>query len=93
MMKPFEEFRFQGREVPEQMRSGITLYVEKQIEPGSCLLAILENDLREAVARADDDVMWALPVIVAYLYNEIPGGAWGSKAKVAAWLDMREVEA
>ena len=93
MMKDFDEFRFQGRAVPEQMRSGITLYVEKNIEPGSCLMAILENDLRGAVAQADDDVMWSLPVIVAYLYNEIPGGAWGSKQRVAAWLDAREVEA
>ena len=83
------KYEFNGRKIPEQLHAGLENFLEHHVDVGHCLTAILENDLREAVARADDDVMWALPVVVAYLYNEAPGQAWGCKESVRNWLEMR----
>jgi len=52
---------------------------------GGFLSAVLSNNLSEAVGRADLENLWAIPAIVAYLYNEVPGACWGSPAKVKAW--------
>lgn len=55
---------------------------------GHFLMAVLRNDLREALARADGENYPVLIQIVSYCHNEIPGICWGSKAEVTAWLEM-----
>ena len=55
---------------------------------GHFLMAVLSNDLRVAVARADPDNRKRLAQIVCYCHNEIPSCCWGSKEKVEAWLAM-----
>jgi hypothetical protein len=52
---------------------------------GDFVTAVLENDLHNAVGRADHKSLAALPSIVAWVYNEMPATSWGSPAKVAAW--------
>lgn len=54
--------------------------------PGSFLTAVLENDLAEAVGRADFQNIEVLPAIVAFVYRNLPSPCWGSKEKVEAWL-------
>jgi hypothetical protein len=61
-------------------------YLLHGYEPGSCTRAILENDLAAAVANADASSQRILVDIVKYIYNHLPGEAWGSKAKVDAWM-------
>ena len=68
------------------MQGAILRYIEQRIPPGGCLRAILANDLREAVGRADPDTEAALGHIVTWLYNYAPGSCWGSSEKVDAWL-------
>ena len=41
--------------IPEGMRDGLLLYLEHGFFPGSFLMAVLSNDLKEAVARGDED--------------------------------------
>ncbi len=60
-------------------------YVAQGWKPGSFVQAVLENDLREAIGRADSGNLDTLPAIVAYCYNQIPSVCWGSPAKVEAW--------
>lgn len=72
--------------LPEHMRDAMKMYLEHRIEPGSFLLAVLTNDLKGAVGRADHINLKHLTNIVSYCYNEIPSQAWGSPAKVEAWL-------
>ena len=86
------EFEFWGKKIPERLHHGLIHYLAQHIPVGDFLTAILENDLREACGRADDENLWLIPVIVAYLYNEAPAPAWGSKEKVNAWLVPRVVE-
>lgn len=66
-------------------------YINHGIPCGSFLTACLENNLREAVGRADMQNLANLKNIVGYLYNEIPTTAWGSQEKVKAWLKQFEV--
>lgn len=65
-------------------------YEDDHIPTGSFLRAVLENDLMEAVARADDDNKISLVAICRYVYNEMPVRCWGSRAKVRAWLEKKD---
>jgi hypothetical protein len=76
--------------LPEHMRDAMKLYLEDRISPGSFLRAVLENNLSEAVSRADHINLGYLSNIVSFCYNDIPSAAWGSPEKVEAWLKKNE---
>ncbi len=60
--------------------------MEHRVPTGDFLRAVLSNDLREAIGRADDGNLDALIHIVAYCYNDIPGHCWGTPEAVEGWL-------
>lgn len=74
---------------PLHVKEGLSLYLGAGIRPGSYLTAVLENDLREAVKRADDDSERATFAIVRWLYNHAPSEAWGSVDAVKTWMEQR----
>lgn len=74
--------------IRDDILGAINRYVLEHERKGHFLMAVFENDLREALARADEDNGRAIQQIVCYCHNEIPGDCWGSKEKVAAWLEM-----
>lgn len=74
-----------GRTIPEHLVRGLDAHVNEGRQTGSFLQAVLCNDLREAVNRADDEALNALPAIVGWLYWEAPSQCWGSPEKVAHW--------
>lgn len=76
---------------PPHIIDGIRRFVDDRIPPGGFLTAVLENDLKEAFSRADNESIAGMFEIVAYCYNEIPGVCWGSPEKVLAWLTDTEV--
>jgi hypothetical protein len=53
-------------------------------------MAVLENNLIEAVGRADMINGASIAAIVGYCYNELPRDCWQSPAAVKAWLDDAE---
>ena len=65
----------------------INHYVDYGIAPGGFMTACIENDLKNAVARADDESLPAIPAIVRYLYNECPSGCWGFAGAVKQWQE------
>ncbi len=71
--------------VPIHMHSAIRNYVVSHLKPGEFLTAVLSNDLREAVAHADEHNMRALHDWVYLLHNHVPGQCWGSKDAVMDW--------
>ena len=79
-------------EVSPDIVGGVVRYVEHGIPPGDFLTAVLANDLQEAVGRADVHNLRALPNIVALVYNDLPGGAWGGRQSVKDWLGLNAVE-
>ena len=72
---------------------GLKRYVEHHIPTGDFLKAVLENDLTEAVARADDENQRVIPIYVSWLYNEAPSKCWGSPEAVRAWLAHAAIRA
>lgn len=80
-MNPSEPF------LPEHMRDGMKLYLENGIEPGSFLSVVLNNNLKEAVGRADHINLQYLTNIVSYCYNCVPSAAWGRPNSVESWIE------
>ena len=71
----------------ETSKAGLKRYVELRIKPGSFLCAMLQNDLTEAVGRADSFHRARLADIATWLYNNIPSDSWGSPESFAKWLN------
>lgn len=82
-------YEFNGFYIPERMMGGLQRYIDHGIAPGSFLCAVLENNLKDAVGRADAENLANLPAYVGYLYNEAPMACWGSPQKISAWLDEK----
>lgn len=81
-----EETQWGG--VPERMRPGIIRYVEQGVIPGEFLTAVITNDLKNAVLRADDENVNLLLEYVKFFYNWVPAACWGSQANMAGWIDL-----
>ena len=77
--------------IPANIKEAIDAYVASGRPPGDFTGAVLDNNLCEAVARADGSSLANLIHIVAYCWWEIPGNCWGSPAKVEAWLTKHRV--
>ena len=84
-------YQFRDWTIPTHMMVGLERYVEEHCPVGHFLTAVLENNLKEAVNRADDYNLNNLPVYVHYLYNEVDARCWGSPEKVKKWLEERDV--
>ena len=82
-------YQFGEFHISPRMMSGIQRYIEQGIPPGSFLCAIIDNNLKEAVGRADNENLRNLPAFVAYFYNEAPGPCWGSFEKRQAWMEKK----
>ena len=72
--------------LPEHMQDGMRLYIERGVEPGSFITAVLCNDLMGALGKADDINRHRLFDYGLFLYNEVPSSCFGSREKVAAWV-------
>ena len=78
--------------IPQNAIESLNLYVDKHIQPGGFLTAVLENDLTAAVATADLHNIAIIPTYVSYIYNNLPKNCWGSKEKVKEWLNNKEAK-
>ncbi len=74
---------------PDRMRGPIVRYLVAGRRPGDFLQAVIRNDLREAVCRADDENQTLLLAWVHLLYMHAPTGSWGSPAALEEWIERR----
>lgn len=78
------------------IKAAIDAYAKDGCPTGDFLYAVLSNNLREAIGRADEDNQRDLQEIVRYCWWEIPGNCWGSEKIVNEWLgkhaERREAE-
>lgn len=79
--------------IPPRILAGLNRYWNEHVATGHFLRGALENDLREAVLRADANSLAALRDIVLFIYNELPSECHGSKEKVAAWIKIGDERA
>jgi hypothetical protein len=77
-------------QLPLATREGLAGYIEERHRAGHFLTAVLSNDLREAVNRADHDNLAALGSIVQWLLWHAPASCWGSPQQVRDWLAREE---
>ncbi|OFZ82696.1 MAG: hypothetical protein A2603_02680 [Bdellovibrionales bacterium RIFOXYD1_FULL_55_31] len=76
--------------VPEHLQNGLRGYFVHGHIPGDFLTSVLENDLLEAVTRADEDSFSGLRGLVIFLWNYTPSSAWGSRENVGQWVEERK---
>ncbi len=74
-------------DIPGHLLGGISRYIIDGVPPGSFVRAVFENDLFEAIARADAESRYGLFSLVKWIHNHTPSACHGSPAKVAAWID------
>lgn len=74
--------------VPDGLIVGLVRYVTHGYRPGHFLRAVLENNLMDAMARADFDSRLALHGICVFIYNDLPAKAHGSPARVDQWIAL-----
>lgn len=78
--------------VPSHTQDAIIEYLNREypVSRSSFLYAVLTNDLKTSVMRADRLNRNRLVQIVASLYEYAPRWAWGSEADVKAFLENGE---
>ena len=81
--------RLAMRQIPAGMHDGIIRYLVDGVPPGSFLLAVLSNDLTEAVNRCDAMNERYLADYVRFLYHHAPAIAWGTPERVWTWIESR----
>lgn len=72
--------------VPPHTRSSLVNYIERGYPPGGFITAVLSNDLKGAVLKADHFNKQSLSSIVAWCWNHMPAVCWGSQDQVSEWL-------
>tara|TARA_R100001530_G_C4210905_1_gene127396 strand:- start:27 stop:269 length:243 start_codon:yes stop_codon:yes gene_type:complete len=70
------------------MKDAVRRYIEKGIKPGHFLSAVIQNDLKESVGRADEENAKRLAEWVRFFYNEVPAHAWGSMENMREWINV-----
>jgi hypothetical protein len=74
--------------IPPAVLQALKYHIERKLPYhvlGGFVQAVLANDLREAVGRADSTSLLALLPIVRFLWNEAPADCWGSLEKAKGW--------
>lgn len=89
--KLFFELYFTGEyaDIPEHMQAAMRRYVLEGVEPGDFLTAVITNNLRDAVNRADAVNLPLLRTYVRWFYNVAPGNCHGSPADMHEWMEKR----
>jgi hypothetical protein len=73
--------------IPSSIKSAIDAHAELGHRCGDFVQAVLENNFREAVVRADRESYKALREIAQYVYCSLPSDSHGSQEKVKYWRD------
>ncbi len=75
--------------IPPLVWEALDKYIRFHQPTGGFLRALLTNDLRETVFRADDNSFAALKPIILVLYNYAQGGCYGSQERYQAWVECQ----
>lgn len=80
-----EKFEYTNGLLPPHLIEGVERWIEHGITPGSFLRAVIRNDLSQAVLRADEISLEALPNIIRWFLNYAPEGSYGSDKVFSQW--------
>lgn len=85
MMAEHNRLNFE-MEIRPDIKSALDRYARTGMPLGNFLTAVVENNLMEALGRADSYNRATIHQICSYVYNEMPHTCHGSPERVAAWL-------
>ncbi len=85
-------YKYRKFYIPETMMEEIQRYIKDGVPPSSFLSQIVQNNLMEACARADEVNFNNIQAYAAFFYNESPSQCWGSKEIMDDWIVAREKE-
>ena len=89
MVKPYY---LKGFVINERLVESITAYIDYGRPVGDFLKAVICNDLRLAVARADETNLQNLPAFAGFFFNKAPATCWGSAERYSDWLSHKGYE-
>lgn len=78
--------------VLSNLQGGIIRYINHGIDPGHFMSAVISNDLKESLNRADENSRKNLFDIVSWFYNYAPHDCWGSKERFNTWRGIYNEE-
>lgn len=70
----------------DKIKRSIDAYASDGVPLGDFLTAVMEHDLFEAFARADEENARDLREIVRYVHWSVPSTCHGSRERVRAWI-------
>ena len=73
------------KRIPANTIETLAAWITDARPVGSFCEAVIRNNLREAVSRADPHNRQALPEIVTWMCNYAPLGSWGSAEVLETW--------
>jgi hypothetical protein len=76
--------------IPPATQNNLVYYIIDRRHPGQFLEAVLSNNLKESVARADEYNQAALAEIIKFMYNHAPMNCYGSPEHFRAWLEGKQ---
>lgn len=90
----YDRLAFTGRvignqPIPHTLHEGLVEYVLVGRPVGHFLTAMLEGDLYQACARADERSRHAMYSIVFWLVNYTPNSCFGSPERVREWIERK----
>jgi len=75
--------------IPSHMMAAMKQYVSHGMVSSDFLKAVIDNDLKQAVATADDLNVSIIHLYVRWFYNRAPALCWGSPLNRTAWESMK----
>jgi hypothetical protein len=78
-----------AEKIPEIALQTLLDYVEFGLDPGDFMEAFLSNDLFDALARADKEMLPAFKELFWFIHNRLPASCNGSREKVREWKRAR----
>ena len=72
--------------IPEHCRDSLIAYIEYGRPVGDFLAAVICNDLRGAIGRADEVNLPRLKDYITLLYQYVPSECWGNGHRYSDWL-------
>lgn len=85
-------YTFRDRQLPGYIEDSIRAYIDEGRPTGGFLCAVISNNLSLACALADEDNLWIMPVVWAFLYNEAPSQCWGKPYSFENWTKAKRAE-
>jgi len=73
------------------MMQAVIRYIEHGAPPGHFVTAVIQNNLFEAMRRADLENRALLHAWCSWFYNKAPSMCYGSKDKMDMWMEARTV--